>query len=314
MSFLFASRLWLLLLPALAVVGYVLALRRKSRYALRFADVELLDEVAPDRPGWRRHLPTAALLAAAVFLVLSFARPVTAVQVPREQATVVLAVDVSLSMDADDVSPTRIDAAQTAALNFIDLAPDDLQIGIVSFAGTAFAALAPTTDRQAARAAVDRLVLGEGTAIGEAIYAGLDLVERASADAEEPVPATIVLLSDGETTVGRAEADAASAAVAAGVPVSTIAFGTQSGSIVYEGEVIPVPANEGALSNVAETTGGRFFTAASASELQSILDVQASEIGFETEEREVWEWFMVAGLVGLALAAGGSLLWFSRLP
>lgn len=314
MSFLAPDRLWLLLIPALGLIGYLVALRRKPKYALRFSDVELLDRVAPDRPGWRRHFAAVAVIVATSLLLFAFARPVMAVQVPRDQASVVLAVDVSLSMDADDVDPVRIDAAKTAALNFVELAPEDLRIGLVAFAGVAIPAVAPTTDRDVLSSAIARLSLAEGTAIGEAIYTSIDLVDVERGAEGEDVPVAIVVLSDGETTVGRSELEAATAAAEADLPVSTIAFGTPEGSIVYDGEVVPVPANEGALREVAETTGGRFFEAASVGELQQILDDVGSEIGLETEEQELWEGFLFGGIAVLVVAAGASLLWFSRMP
>lgn len=313
MSFLAPDRLWLLLIPAAAIVAYLVMLRRKQKYALRYSDVELIDKVAPDRPGWRRHLPVFGFLLAIVVLVLSLARPVTAVQVPQEQAMVVVAIDVSLSMEADDVVPSRIEAAQEAALSFVELAPEELRIGIVGFAGVALPAVAPTTDRDSVRTAIERLTLAEGTAVGEAIAASVDLIEREAVEDEE-IPAAVVLLSDGTTTMGRSPEEAALAAADAEVPVSTISFGTEDGTIVFEGEVVPVPPDEPALRDVADTTGGRFFTAASSQELQQILDDVGSEVGFTTEDRELWEWFLLAGVVILALAGAASLIWFSRLP
>lgn len=313
MSFLAPDRLWLLLIPAAAIVAYLVMLRRKQKYALRYSDVELIDKVAPDRPGWRRHLPVFGFLLAIVALVLSLARPVTAVQVPQEQAMVVVAIDVSLSMEADDVVPSRIEAAQEAALSFVELAPEELRIGIVGFAGVALPAVAPTTDRDSVRTAIERLTLAEGTAVGEAIAASVDLIEREAVEDEE-IPAAVVLLSDGTTTMGRSPEEAALAAADAEVPVSTISFGTEDGTIVFEGEVVPVPPDEPALRDVADTTGGRFFTAASSQELQQILDDVGSEVGFTTEDRELWEWFLLAGVVILALAGAASLIWFSRLP
>jgi Ca-activated chloride channel family protein len=312
-SFLAPDRLWLLLIPAMAIVAYLVMLRRKQRYALRYTDLALLDKVAPDRPGWRRHLPVFLFLLAVSALVFSLARPVTAVQVPREQATVVVAVDVSFSMEADDVAPTRIEAAQEAALNFVDLAPEELRIGIVGFAGVALPAVAPTTDRDTVRTAIERLTLAEGTAVGEAIVASVELIAQEAAEDEE-VPAAIVLLSDGTTTMGRPPEEAALAAADAEIPVSTISFGTDEGSIVFQGEVVPVPPDEAALRQVADTTGGRFFAAASSQELQQILDDVGSEVGFETEDRELWEWFLLTGVIILALAGAASLIWFSRLP
>jgi Ca-activated chloride channel family protein len=315
-SFLEAPRLWLLVLPVLVVGLYLIALRRKTKYAIRFSDVSMLDGIASDRPGWRRHVTAAALLLAVALVVVAFARPVMAQRVPVEQAAVIMAMDVSLSMQATDVAPSRIDAAKEAANDFVALAPEDLRLGLVAFAGVALPALPPTTDRLAAASAIDRLSLGEGTAIGDGLSTALDLAaaEHGGEANDEDVPVAIVVLSDGETTVGRAELDVAAEAAAAGIPVYTISFGTQAGSIEFQGEVVPVPVNEGALRQVASLTGGKFFTAASAAELQQILDGVGTQVGYETEEREVWEWFLGAGVVALTLAAAGSLVWFSKLP
>jgi Ca-activated chloride channel family protein len=326
-SFAEPGRLALLALPALAAIAYLLSLRRREKYALRFTNLELLDKVAPERPGWRRHVPAAALLAGLVVLVLGVAKPVTAVQVPREQATVTLTVDVSLSMEADDVEPSRIAAAQEAARRFVELAPEELEIGIVAFSGVAVPVLAPTVDRAPALAAIDRLELGEGPAIGEGIFTSVQLLqtrleELAAEGADEPAEdgedeapaAAIVVLSDGETTMGRPDLDAADAAADLDIPVSTISFGTVRGQVIIEGDVIPVPVNEGALREVADVTGGEFFQAATADELQAILDDLGSRVALEEETREVTDWFTGAGLVLTLLAAAGSLLWFSRIP
>ncbi len=313
MTFLEPIRLWLLAVPALLAAAYVALQFRRPKYAVRFTNVELLDKVAPDRPGWRRHVPALVLLAALAALVLSVARPARAVEVPREEATVVLALDVSLSMGADDVAPTRIEAAQQAARNFVTMVPDELRLGLIVFSGNAASLVAPTTDRAPLLAAIDNLQLGEGTAIGEAIFTALDALVLDRPDAEE-LGAAIVLLSDGETTVGRPDAAAAEAAVARGVPVSTVAFGTDGGFVVVQGETIPVPINEAALEAVADATGGQAFTADTAGELTTILEGVGAEVGFETEQREIGDWFAGLGLLLGAAAAAGSLVWFSRLP
>lgn len=310
MSFLAPARLVFIALPVGALLWYVIAVATRKRHAVRFSDIRLLDAVAPDRPGIRRHIAAGAAVLALLSVVVAFARPVMAVQVPRERATLVLAVDVSLSMEAGDVSPTRIDAAKAAAMRFLDLAPTELRIGVVGFAGVAAPAVPPTTDRAGAARAIQGLSLAEGTAIGEAIFTSLDVISTEEAD----TPATIVVLSDGETTVGRPDADAAAAAVEQGVPVSTVSFGTASGSITYQGEVIGVPVNKGALEEVARVTGGTFSEAASAAEFEQILDTVGSQVGYATEDREVWEYFVAAGLGVLVLAGIGSLVWFSRLP
>ncbi len=313
MTFLAATRLWLLVLPALLAAAYLAVQFRRPKYAVRFTNVELLDKVAPDRPGWRRHATALALLAALTALVAAIARPARAVEVPREEATVVLALDVSLSMGADDVAPTRIDAAQQAAQDFVEAVPDELRIGLVAFSGNAALLVPPTTERAPLLRAVDNLQLGEGTAIGEAVFTALDALVFERPDAEE-LGAAIVLLSDGETTVGRPDEAAAAEAVRLGVPVSTVAFGTDRGFVVYQGETIPVPINEAALAAVAEATGGQAFTADTADELTTILEGVGAEVGFETEQREIADWFTGLGLLLAAAAAAGSMFWFSRLP
>jgi Ca-activated chloride channel family protein len=310
-SFLEADRLWLLVVPVVGIAAYVWSLRRHEQFAVRFSNVDLLDSVMPDRPEWRRHVPAVVALTAISVLVLAIARPVIAVPTPREEATVILAIDVSLSMEADDVFPSRINAAKEAALRFVDLAPEELRIGVVAFAGLALVAQAPSDDAASVRAAIERLTLAEGTAVGEGIYTSVDLVafEELEEDAVH-----VVVLSDGETTAGRSEIDAASEAASLGIPVSTVSFGTEAGTIIFLGEEVPVPANEGALRDVAEITGGQYSEAASAAEFQEILDSVGSQVAVTTEEREVWDWFLAAGIVLLVVAGVGSLVWFSRLP
>ncbi len=313
MTFLEPIRLWLLAVPALLAAAYVAFQFRRPRFAVRFTNVELLDRVAPDRPGWRRHVPALALLAALAALAVSIARPARAVEVPREEATVVLALDVSLSMGAEDVAPTRIDAAQSAAREFVGMVPDELRVGLVAFSGNAASLVPPTTEREPLLRAIDNLTLGEGTAIGEAVFTALDALVFDRPEADE-LGAAIVVLSDGETTMGRPDAAAAEAAVELGVPVSTVAFGTDAGTVVVDGETIPVPINEQALAAVADATGGQAFTADTATELTTILEGVGAEVGFETEQREIADWFAGLGLLLAALAAAGSLVWFSRLP
>ncbi len=309
MSFLSPERLWLLGLPGLLLVAYLLFLLRRSRFAVRFTNLELLDRVAPDRAGWRRHLTAALMLVALASLVVALARPTVEREVPRELATVVLAMDTSLSMEAVDVTPSRIAAAQAAALRFLGGVPDQIRVALIDFAGDAKALVPPTTDRALLARAVAQLDLREGTAIGEAIFLALDVL----ALEDRAIPAAVIVLSDGETTMGRPDAQAAAAAVAEGVPVSTVAFGTDRGAVVVEGTEIPVPVNAGALRAVAEETGGAFFSADTADELGRVFDVLGSEIGFVLEDREVTEWFVAGALLAAVLAAIGSLAWFSRL-
>ena len=299
-----------LAIPLALAAWYLVVRARRSRVVVRFTSLELTEQVAT-RPGWRRWVTAGAGILGAVVLAVAFARPVIAVPIPQEQASLILAVDVSLSMGSGDVEPSRIEAAQDAAVRFAEIAPDDLNIGLVAFAGTSLPVLAPDTDRRPLETAIGRLGLGQGTAIGEAIFSSLDELEAAVPDPE--VPKAIVVLSDGETTVGRPDVEAAAAAVEARIPVYTISFGTRSGFIDYQGERIAVPVAPEPLIRIAETTGGQFFETASESDLSQILAQIGSEVAFETEEREVTDWFAAGGLALLALSIAGSIRWFGRI-
>lgn len=313
MSFLAPGRLWLLLVPVALAVAYVVLQRMRRRYAVRFTNLELLASVAPRRPGWRRHLTTGVLLGAITLLAVGFARPVREVRIPKEQATIVLALDVSTSMSADDVAPNRLVAAQRAATEFAESLPAPLRLGLVSFAATAAVDVAPTTDRAAVTDAIARLTLRQSTAIGEAIYAALATIPPAD-DSGTPVPAHVVLMSDGTTTSGRPNADAVAAAVAAGVPVTTIAYGTDSGSITIGGQTVGVPVDRDSLRTIATATGGRFFEAADADELRGVYDDIGRVIGYETETREITDTLVGLALLAATASAVGSLLWTGRLP
>ncbi len=316
MTFLSPQFLWLFLaVAALAGVYLVLQLGRR-RYAVRFTNLALLESVAPRRPGWRRHVTATVFLVGTAALVLALARPSRAEQVPRERATVVMAIDTSLSMEATDVEPSRLVAAQDAAVVFLDQLPGTINVGLVTFDGFAVVAVPPTTDRDLVRRAIDGLELGEGTAIGEAVYASLEALDQVPdpAEANEPVPGRVVLMSDGETTVGRSNQGSVEAADAAGVEVSTIAFGTDEGVVEIGGQDVPVPVNEDALEAIADDTGGSFFTAASKAELARVYADIGTSVGFETEQREITRWFVGAALATLFAAAALSLAWFARLP
>lgn len=314
-SFLAPARLAGLAVPAILLGWMVVRRRWAGRDAARFSSLALIDRAVPSRPGWRRTVVAAAVVAGLVVLAAAFARPVVAVPVPRDVSVIVLAIDVSLSMGADDVAPSRLAAAQAAAGRFLEDAPDSLGVGLVAFAGTVLPVAGPEVGRAVVEEAVRRLALGEGTAIGEAIFTGLDLITRG--DLPEPEdgapPAALIVLTDGESTIGRPESEAAAAAAGAGIPVFTVAFGTEAGSVEVEGEQVPVPVNEGVLRAVAETTGGEFFGAGTEAELSEVLDRVGSQIAYRTAEREVTDWFAAAGLVLVGLAAAGSLRWFGRL-
>ena len=308
---------WLLaLLPVFAVAAaYVWRQFRRRQYAVRFTNVDLLRTLAPRGLGWRRHAAAGAFLLCLVALGSAMARPSVDKQEPLERATVMLAIDVSLSMEADDVAPTRIQAAQEAAKQFASELPPTFNLGLVSFAKSANVLVSPGKDRAAVMAAIDGLTLAEATATGEAVFTSLDAIRSVPADgANGAPPARIVLLSDGYRTSGRSIEEAAAASSAANVPVSTIAFGTDTGVVDIRGQMQRVPVDRLSLQQLAETTKGYFYEAASVGELKKVYEDMGSSIGHRIEPREVTQWYAGAALL-LALCAGAmSLLWTSRLP
>ncbi|MEU6642799.1 VWA domain-containing protein [Saccharomonospora sp. NPDC046836] len=319
MSFLAPGRLWLLLGVAALLGAYLLLQRRRSRYAMRFTNLPLLERVAAATPGWRRHVPAGLFLSMLALLVVGFAQPTDEVQVPRERATVLVAVDVSLSMHATDVQPDRLAAARAAAAEFVGSLPREFNIGLIAFAGNATVVVPPVTDRDALRAGLDRLDIDStglaGTAIGEAIAASLEAVRTLDAQAAaEPPPARIVLLSDGANTAGRAPDTMAAEAAAAEIPVDTISVGTEDGEVAIGGQWQGVPVNGETLRAVAELTGGAYHEAGTATELRDVYADIGSSVGYRSEQRDVSSRFIGFGLVLALATAGSSMLWFSRIP
>jgi Ca-activated chloride channel homolog len=312
-------RLWLLVGVVAIAVLYLVLQRRRSRYAVRFTNLRLLDRVAPKRPGWRRHVAATLFLAMLALLVVGFARPTDEVRVPRERATVIVAVDVSLSMMATDVAPDRLTAAKAAARDFVEGLPEEFNVGLVGFAGNASVFVAPVTDRVAIDNGIDRLEEGsageQGTAIGEAIYAALGSIQSLDAEAaEEPPPARVVVLSDGANTAGRDPDEASEAATSAGVPVDTIAFGTESGAVEGAGRRMNVPVDGDTLEAVAQQTGGTYHQAGTSGELRAVYEDIGSSVGYTTERQDVSARFIGIGLVLALMAAAASMFWFSRIP
>jgi Ca-activated chloride channel homolog len=324
-GFLSPGRLAILVLPVALTIGYLVLQARRRRYAMRFTTVEMLDQVAPDRPGWRRHLPALGLVVAAVVATMAFARPVIAGETRESTQLVVLAIDTSISMEAEDVSPSRVDAAREAAGAFLDAVPEGVAVGVVGFDGVARNLISPTTRIDAVRRVIDGSInhsgLGEGTAIGEAVFLGIEAIEASGSETDDEAATsdeavgTIVVLSDGETTMGRTNDEAATAARSAGIPVHTIAFGTDAGTIMdpFEGEV-PVPVNEEALAELARQTDGKALTAASVEQLSQVYEDLGRSVTVEKEQVEIGDWFAGAALALLSLAGVGSLVWFGRLP
>ncbi|WP_326553057.1 VWA domain-containing protein [Micromonospora sp. NBC_01813] len=308
---------WLLaLLPVLAVTGlYVWRQFRRKAYAVRFTNVDLLRTLAPRGLGWRRHLAAGAFLLSLLVLASALARPSIDAEESLERATVMLAIDVSLSMEANDVAPSRIEAAQQAAKEFVAELPEGYNIGLVAFAKSANVLVAPTKDRPAVTQAIDGLALAEATATGEAVFTSLEAIRMVPTDgAEGPPPARIVLLSDGYRTSGRSVEEAAAAAAAANVPVSTIAFGTDDGQVQIGGQVQRVPVDRFALAELAEATNGYYYEAATVSELNQVYEDMGSSIGQRTVPREITQWYAAVALLLALGAAVLSLLWTSRLP
>jgi Ca-activated chloride channel homolog len=316
----FSAPAWLALLVAVAalVAGYVWAQRRARRYLLRFANLALLERVAPRRPGWPRHIPAALLVLALTFLTVSLAGPTANAQVPRDRATVMLVIDVSLSMSSTDVTPTRLAAAQDAAISFVHTLPSGLNLGIESFAGSATVLVSPTTNRDLAVRAIQTLKLAESTATGDALAAALAAIDEVNqlipAQGQGPPPARIVLMSDGKQNTGRDEFDVAAQAGAAHIPISTISFGTPYGTIDIQGERAPVPVDDDSLTRVAQLSGGQFYPAQSNQQIHQVYDTLAHQIGYQTIHRDLSKPWLALGTLACLAAAGAALLISQRLP
>ncbi len=311
------SLLWLIAIPA--VVGlYLFRERRRGRFAARWGTPGLLPNIIDRAPGRRRHLPVAILLVALAALIVGVARPHANVSVPREEATVLLAIDTSRSMGATDVYPTRLAAAQNAANRFVDQVPKKFRIGVVSFSTRAQIGVAPTDDRGLVREAIAALKPGEGTAIGDAVLlsARLGLRERTS-DGAIP-PTSVLLISDGARDGGRtAPRVAAQRARMLHVPVYTVSLGTPSGTVRHQipggyTEIIRVPPSPATLQLIARTSGGQFFRATTDTELRKVYADLGSRLGHKTTSREVTDLF--AGGAGVLLLTGAALsvLWFRK--
>lgn len=312
----------LLVVPLLAGL-HVLAARRRRRNAARFANPALVPNLVAASPGWRRHVPAVLALAALALLVVGVARPHVVRDVTRDEATIVLAIDTSRSMAAQDVRPSRFDAAKRAALSFLEEVPDDYSVGIVSFSTSAEPVLPPTIDREAARIALAELRLGSGTSIGAAIARSVDIaVEKTGRQAApatgERSPATVLLLSDGAHTSGGPQpAEAAQRARRLGVPVSTVALGT--GEAVVEvprpgglSERVVVAPDVPTLRRIAETTGGSFYEAPSAERLQAVYRELGTRLARDRKRVEVTSAFAAGGAVLLLVGGALSSLWFRR--
>ncbi len=342
MTFLWQFFLWTLLIVPILLLLYILAQRRRKKYALRYASLVMVKEALGRGPGWKRHVPPLLFIASIGVMLFALARPIAIVTLPSNEGTVILTIDVSGSMAADDVKPNRMEAAKAAARTFVDKQPQGVKIGIVSFSDNAFIVQAPTSDRDAVIAAVNRLSPQRGTAIGRGILTSLDAIfENPNADffaqpdtrfaplgptptptpTPPPLPkgkyapALVILLTDGENNRDPDPLQIVEQASNRGVRVYTVGLGTPEGTILrIQGRAIRTRVDERVLKKIAEDTDGLYFNAADEKELQAVYEKLGTQLVMITQKTEI-----TAGFTGLAVAlsllAGIlSLVWFNRLP
>jgi Ca-activated chloride channel homolog len=306
--------LGLALLPALAVL-YARHQRSRTRAAQAFSSPQLAASVTPDRPGWRRHAPMAVVAAAITLLLVAAARPQTTVAVPVEHASILLMTDVSGSMEAQDVQPSRLVAVRRAATTFVDGVPKQVNVGVMAFNQTPTILQSPTTDRIAVKAALQRLRSSGGTATGNAVRAAVRIL---TAGPGKPPPAAIVLLSDGKSTSGVSPVAAAQEAGRRHIPIYTVALGTPTGTITIPRpgggtETRPVPPDPETLRQIAAASGGQAYQAADAQRLSQVYERLGSQLGRKNVPRQISSLFAAAALVLLLAGATLTLRWFGRL-
>jgi Ca-activated chloride channel homolog len=328
MSFSSPLVLLVLLVPAAAAAAYVWFERKPHRYVVPFPNLTVLASVSTRAGNWRRHLVAAALLAALAILCIGAARPKMVLAATADRATVVLVLDVSGSMAARDVKPTRLEAARAAVNRFLDKLPKSVQVGVVAFSNGPEVVTAPTTDRDRVRDGLNVLLPQYGTAIGDAVARGAELAHEAIADADGKVPelkrgespaGAVIFLSDGFQTQGvLSPQDGAAEAVRQKIPVYTVALGTDEGTIevVRFGEVrsIPVPPDRATLAQIAEITGGEAFDVRDESRLSTVYENLGKRLGREDKPQEVTVAFVAIGTALLTAAGALGVWWRPRLP
>ena len=311
------DRLLILLVIPLMIVAYIIATHRKNRRGMRFTNTSMLDVVVPKQSQWRRHLAVALSLLSLITLTAAFARPKTQVDVPRERATVVVVIDASLSMEATDVNPDRLSAAKQAAVAFVKSLPEKYNVAVVSMSGNPNILVPPTLAHNTVENAINTIRLQESTAIGESIVTALRALEQAPKDpanSDVIAPGAIVMLSDGTNTAGRAPQQAAAEARAAKVPIYTIAYGTENGYVDLDGKREPVPVDHELMQEIAELSGGKYFSAATPDQLRTVYNNIGSQVGYEKADREVTARFAGYGLAFAVLAALGAISLGARWP
>ena len=347
MSFVWPKMLWLLALLPLLVLLYLWVLKRKRKTTVRLASVSIAKLAAGARPGWRRHVPPVLMLLALAALLLAVARPTATLTLPLAERTIILAMDVSGSMRAEDVKPNRLVASQEAAKAFVNNLPREVRVGVVSFAGTAAVVQAPTDSREDVLKAIDRFQLQRGTATGSGVILSLatlfpdDGIEIQHVTGQRNFPggngnsnnsiakkpakpftpvepgsyssAAIIMLTDGQRTTGPDPLDAAKMAAERGIRVYTVGIGTTSGEIIgFEGWSMRVRLDEETLKNISVLTHGEYFYAGTAEDLKKVYESLSSRMVVERKETEVTALFAALGALLAVLAAGLSLWWFGR--
>jgi Ca-activated chloride channel family protein len=336
MSFLWVRMLWVLLLVPALVVVYILIQRRRHKYAVRYGSLSLVKDAMGRGPGVRRHIPPMLFLFGLAIMIVALARPATTVVLPSQQGTVILALDISGSMRADDIPPTRLDAAKAAALAFVDKQPRDVRLGIVAFSSTSALVQPPTKDREAVIAAIRRLATQRGTAVGNGILSSLraifensdlalpqSLFESFGEPESTPPPvapgsyrnAVIVLLTDGQSNVGPDPIEMAERAANLGVRIFTVGLGSPNGVIMsFWGRSVRVRLDEEVLKAIARKTDGTYFKADNEMDLRAIYERLSTQFVAERQKTEITALFTAAAAVVLLAAVLLSTLWFRRLP
>lgn len=315
---------FLFLLLVAGLVGlYVITQFARQKRILRFANMELLESVAPKRPNRWRHLSAILLICSLVMLTIAMAGPQNDVRIPRNRAVVMLVIDVSQSMRATDVEPSRLAAAQEAAKQFADQLTTGINLGLIAYAGTATVLVSPTTNRESTKIAIDKLQLADRTATGEAIFTALQAIATVGAvigGGDGPPPARIVLMSDGKETVPsnpdnpKGAFTAARTAKDQGVPISTVTFGTPYGYVEINDQRQPVPVDDETLKKIAELSDGNAYNASSLEQLKEVFTKLQDQIGYETVKGDASVGWLRLGSLLLALSALAAVLLNRRLP
>ncbi len=335
MSFIWPAMLWLLLLPPLGIVLYLRLQRRRRQALARYGSLGFAQQATGRGPGWRRHVPPVLFLLSLTILITALARPQTVVSLPRVEGTVILAFDVSGSMAADDLKPTRMEAAKAAARGFVQNQPPAVRIGVVAFSDSGFSVQTPTNNQAAILAAIDRLSPERGTSLANGIFASLNALDAETRQpplflsnltptprpTPTPVPpgaytsAVIVLLTDGENTSAPDPLTAALAAADRGVRIYTVGIGSAEGTILHvNGLTVHTQLDEATLQQISLITGGAYYNAEDEQELLAIYDSLNPQLVLRPEKTEVTSIFTGAALLVLLIGSAFSLLWFGRLP